>query len=78
MGNQVLPGKITVEFYLEMPRSWSKKKQAFMEGKPHKVQPDADNFMKAFKDVLCENDGYIWDERSVKLWSYKPKIILYI
>ena len=34
-------------FEMPMPKSWSKKKRAAMDGKPHQSVPDADNLVKA-------------------------------
>ena len=36
-----------VTFILPMPASWSKKKRAELNGKPHQAKPDFDNMMKA-------------------------------
>ncbi|WP_318155968.1 RusA family crossover junction endodeoxyribonuclease [Citrobacter freundii] len=35
-----------VTFMLPMPASWSKKKRAELNGKPHQAKPDFDNMMK--------------------------------
>ena len=34
-----------IEFYIQMPKSWSKKKKAKMNGEPHKQRPDLDNYI---------------------------------
>lgn len=72
-----LPNRMAVIFYIEMPKSWSKKKKEQMIGAPHQSKPDADNLMKAFKDCLLDDDARIWDERSVKLWSDSGRIEVY-
>lgn len=60
---------IRVYFGIEMPDSWSERKKAEHDGKPHQAKPDLDNLMKALKDALCVSDQHIWDERGTKLWS---------
>ena len=34
---------LDVSFIMPMPKSWSKKKRAAMDGKPHTARPDIDN-----------------------------------
>lgn len=58
-----------VTFYLPMPKSWPKKKQKVMCGKPHQQKPDGDNIFKGFLDCLTVDDSYIWDMRITKRWS---------
>ena len=41
-----LQDTLDIEFHLEMPKSWSIKKRALMDGKPHKSKPDIDNLIK--------------------------------
>lgn len=65
-----------VTFVIPMPRSWSKKKRALMDGKPHQVKPDIDNLEKALLDALFENDAHIWDLRKTKLWGEQGLIII--
>ncbi|MDU3478938.1 MAG: RusA family crossover junction endodeoxyribonuclease [Citrobacter sp.] len=43
-----------VTFILPMPASWSKKKRAELNGKPHQAKPDFDNMMKALMDAIYE------------------------
>jgi len=63
-----------VIFYIPMPKSWSKKKKAQMDGKPHKVRKDADNLLKALQDACYDEDKTIWDMRTSKVWAYEGKI----
>jgi Holliday junction resolvase RusA-like endonuclease len=60
---------IHITAYLEMPKSWSKKKKEAMNGQPHRSRPDADNILKGIQDALCKEDGYIWDVRITKKWA---------
>lgn len=63
-----------VVFHIPMPKSWSERKRAQMEGQPHQQKPDVDNLVKALLDALCEDDSYVWDMRKTKLWSNTGKI----
>jgi len=66
-----------VVFVLPMAKSWSKKKKAEHEGKPHQNKPDLDNLIKAFQDCLCKEDSYIHTIDNVKkVWGYEGAIIL--
>lgn len=63
-----------VIYHLPMPDSWTKKKKALMNGKPHQTKPDADNLQKALQDCLCASDQHIWDFRVTKVWAEKGAI----
>jgi len=63
-----------IVFYIEMPKSWSKKKKEFMNGKPHKQKPDLDNLLKAVSDCLLNEDSGIYYVIASKKWSYTGKI----
>ncbi|EOF5040629.1 RusA family crossover junction endodeoxyribonuclease [Providencia rettgeri] len=58
-----------VIFTVPMPQSWSKKKQAEMNGKPHQQKPDKDNLEKALLDAIFDDDSRIWDGRVSKVWG---------
>lgn len=58
-----------VIFTVPMPKSWSKKKRAEMNGKPHQQRPDKDNFEKALLDAVFGEDSHVWDGRATKLWG---------
>lgn len=64
------------DFHVAMPKSWSEKKKKEFDGKPHQVRPDGDNFVKALKDCLCEEDSYVYDGRYRKFWAREGKIVL--
>lgn len=61
-------------FTLEMPKSWSAKKKAAMNGKGHRTTPDKDNLEKGLLDAIYDSDCHIWDSRVTKVWGYKPSI----
>lgn len=72
----VVPPVLSVDFIVQMPRSWSKKKKAEMNGTPHQQKPDLSNFMKAFEDVLCKDDSYIWSYKDCnKFWGETGRVI---
>lgn len=64
-----LPDAVQLEFGIPMPKSWSKKKRQMMDNEPHQQRPDTDNLTKAIKDILCDDDGYVWREYAEKRWS---------
>ena len=67
--NHLLPDKMELVFFMPMPKSWSKKKQAEMVGKPHRQKPDIDNLIKAFMDALYEEDSVVYSVKAEKYWA---------
>lgn len=65
-----------ITYVLPMPKSWSKKKRAAMDGQPHKQKPDLDNLTKSLLDALFEDDSHIWDSRTSKVWGETGMIII--
>lgn len=63
-----------VVFWIEMPRSWSKKKRAQMYGEPHQQKPDLDNLLKAFLDALMGEDCTVWKITVEKRWGTYGRI----
>lgn len=63
-----------VTFWMPMPKSWSAKMRATMNGKPHQQVPDVDNLAKAFLDALCGNDCSIWNITVEKRWAEYGRI----
>lgn len=64
-------------FIMPMPKSWSKKKQKLMDGKPHLNKPDLDNIIKFVQDSLKpEGDQMIHTIVANKIWGEEGKIIL--
>jgi Holliday junction resolvase RusA-like endonuclease len=61
-----------IEFYIEMPKSWSKKKKSLHNGTPHKQRPDLDNYIKAWCDSVFEEDSVVWRFKASKRWTDKP------
>ena len=63
-------------FVLPMPKSWSKKKRAEMNGQPHQSKPDVDNITKACLDAVYKDDAHVWDIRTSKVWGETGQIIV--
>ena len=75
--NFKLGNKVHMEFHIEMPKSWSKKKREKMEGEPHQLpkRMDIDNLQKSCFDILRpDDDGMIYDIQARKFWADKPVI----
>lgn len=70
-----LQDELNIIFYLPMPKSWSKKKKAAMNGKPHKQTPDCDNILKTVQDCLCKQDSFIWKFTCEKRWAENGSIV---
>ena len=58
-----------IEFHVPMPKSWSKKKKGHMNGSAHQQRPDLDNYLKAWKDSVYEEDAIVWRVKASKLWT---------
>lgn len=65
-----------IVFFMPMPKSWSKKKKADMEGTAHKQRPDIDNLAKALFDALYSDDSHIYSISLSKFWAYKGTILI--
>ncbi len=59
----------TVIFHLPMPKSWSAKRRAAMNGEPHRQRPDLDNLLKAIMDALLPEDCAVHQLSIGKRWA---------
>lgn len=66
---------ITIVFHIPIPKSWSKKKKAIYDGKPHEQRPDLDNLLKAWNDCVLAEDSTVWRIHATKLWTGGPGFI---
>lgn len=66
-----------IAFFVEMPESWSIKKKREKLFTKHQQRPDRDNYLKAFQDSFPFDDGFVWDGRTLKVWSDKPMIVIF-
>lgn len=69
-----LPGyelgiSLNIKFYIAMPKSWSKKKRAEMNGTYHDQKPDVDNLAKAFMDAFKSEDKHVAVLHAEKYWA---------
>jgi len=55
--------------YMEMAKSWSKKKRAFFAGGRHRAKPDKDNIDKGILDALFTEDSTICEGFHSKRWD---------
>jgi Holliday junction resolvase RusA-like endonuclease len=69
---------VKVDFYVAIPKSWSKKKTIASDGKVCDNNADIDNYCKAILDslegVYYENDKQIAMIRARKYYSTNPRI----
>jgi len=74
------PIRVQVIFYMQIPKSISKKKSLLMRGKPHTKKPDSDNLVKAVLDamngIVYYDDGQIFNLTVSKFYSDKPRTII--
>lgn len=66
--------ELFLEFYIPMPKSWTKKKKAEYAGKIHQQKPDIDNLLKGVMDAMFKEDSHIHTVYAKKTWSYEPSI----
>jgi Holliday junction resolvase RusA-like endonuclease len=66
-----IPLSLELWFWLSMPASWSKRKQAANLWKPHAQKPDIDNLTKAVMDAMSgcwQDDCQVADLTVRKRW----------
>lgn len=63
------PLEVSMDAFLEMPKSWSAKKRDSMRGKWHRQKPDGDNILKGGCDGLFESDCMIAYMAVTKRWD---------
>jgi Holliday junction resolvase RusA-like endonuclease len=73
------PVRVSLQFLIPIPVSWSQKKMAAHIGKPCTSKPDIDNLSKAVLDSLWPDaDQQIHDLHATKKWDAIGSIILEI
>jgi Holliday junction resolvase RusA-like endonuclease len=75
----VLPEVLKIEFHIEKPRSWGKKKWLAMCGQYHTQKPDIDNLVKGFMDAFHTDDAHVAVIHAGKYWCVdgeEPCIVL--
>lgn len=80
--SHVEPIKVTMEYQMPIPKSWSKKRQREAVGKPHHSTPDVDNLAKFIHDacngLLWKDDAIIYELCARKVYSEEPKTRIWI
>lgn len=71
-----LGGRVSLDFVLPMPVSWSRVKRARLDGTPHEQRPDIDNLCKAVFDALYTDDKVIHELRATKRWGVVGSITI--
>lgn len=81
---KLLSGPVSLEaiFYIQIPKSWSKKKKAAHDKQFCAKKIDLSNILKFFEDtyngLIWEDDCLICHINADKIWSFEPKTILII
>jgi len=72
------PVRLHIVGLVEMPASWSKKKRAEKNGRPHTQKPDASNVAKLVEDALngavYRDDAQVYDLRCLLYWGKRGRI----
>lgn len=65
--------RLTINFYLQVPKSWPKAKQEQARNGQVRptTRPDIDNLIKAIMDALNDGIGYNDDKQIVELHAYE-------
>lgn len=76
------PISLSIEFFMPIPSSLSKKKQRELDGGWHLKLPDLDNLSKAVCDglngVAWEDDSCVCSIVAVKRYDTKPRTVVFI
>lgn len=75
-GKNRVSDRLSITFFMPMPKSWSNKKRLEMLGSPHQQRPDIDNLIKSFLDALCEDDSYVYYVEAEKRWGLVGEIVV--
>nr|WP_262905680.1 RusA family crossover junction endodeoxyribonuclease [Hymenobacter siberiensis] len=62
---------VSADFYLPVPKSWTKKKKAAHYGMLHRSKPDADNYLKAICDAMTEAKVFTDDGQVAQMVARK-------
>ena len=65
-----------IQFFIPMPKSWSKKKKIDMFRMPHQQTPDIDNLLKAVLDAVYKDDKVVWNIKVEKYWDNNGFILV--
>jgi len=76
LNNIQIPVPCKLIFFIEMPKSWSKKLRVEQDGAPHQQAPDIDNLIKGLFDAIYTEDAHIWGVHAEKRWAQVPGMIV--
>lgn len=69
---------LSLKFFFEIPKSWSRRKQAEMLGRPKLSKCDLDNLVKSVEDgfnkVIYEDDANVHELYACKKWDTENRI----
>jgi Holliday junction resolvase RusA-like endonuclease len=69
--------KLNIDFYCQIPKSLSQKKQLLLDNKYNGKRPDLDNLSKLYIDLLqgiCfKDDSQICEWSCIKKYSFEPR-----
>jgi Holliday junction resolvase RusA-like endonuclease len=70
------PVGMSIIAYFQMPKSWTKKQRAALDGTPHTQKPDTSNIAKAIEDglnrIAYADDSQVASSFTRKLWTTAP------
>jgi len=69
-----IDAELFMEFYIPMPKSWSKKKKAEYKGKTHQQKPDIDNLLKGVMDAIFKEDSHVHTVYGKKTWAEEASV----
>lgn len=76
------PLKLTISFFMPIPKKIISHKRSALEGKPHWVRPDSDNMLKYYFDmaqgVLFNDDAQFASLSVEKVYSSNPRTVFII
>lgn len=81
VGFKVKNGYLDLIFCMPIPNIERGSKRSVREkvsrhGQPHRQKPDVDNILKGFMDAMFTDDAMIYRVTAIKVWTFKPGIIL--
>lgn len=74
--------KVSLYFYFEPPKSWSKKRKLIAIGTYKRTKPDVDNLIKTVLDAannhVWQDDNQVVHIDSYKMYAEESKIVMFI
>ena len=74
--------KVSLYFYFEPPKSWSKKRKLIAIGTYKRTKPDVDNLIKTVLDAannhVWQDDNQVVHIDSYKMYAEESKIVMVV